>query len=124
MRRMIGIVPSTLGKHLCPTWSLSLEIKLPPAPGPTSFWAEHQVSPPSLVRLGILPRRKLALPLRALCRCILDRAAHRLLLLVLGLQLPLHVKVELALALDALLLHVADDALVHGLETPVTTTQS
>lgn len=47
----------------------------------------------------------------------LDGAPHRLLLLVLGLQLPLQVEVELPLALDALLLHVADDALVHCLES-------
>jgi len=40
---------------------------------------------------------------------------HALLLLVLRLELALHVEVELALALDALLLHVADYALVHGL---------
>lgn len=40
---------------------------------------------------------------------------HRLLPLVLGLELLLQLKVELALALDALLFHVADDALVHGL---------
>lgn len=35
--------------------------------------------------------------------------------LVLVFEGPLRVKVKLALALDALLLHVADDALVHGL---------
>lgn len=39
-------------------------------------------------------------------------------LLVLLLEGALHVKVELALALDALLLHVADDAFVHGLDCP------
>lgn len=42
-------------------------------------------------------------------------APHRLFLLVLGLQLPLQVEVELPLALDALLLHIADHALVHCL---------
>lgn len=36
-------------------------------------------------------------------------------LLVLCLEGPLHVEVELPLALDALLLHVADDSLVHRL---------
>lgn len=35
---------------------------------------------------------------------------------VLLLELTLHVKVELALTLDALLFHVSDDALMHCLE--------
>lgn len=40
---------------------------------------------------------------------------HCLLLLVLGFELPLDIEVGLALALDALLLHVTDHALVHCL---------
>lgn len=35
---------------------------------------------------------------------------------VLFLQLPLHLKVDLSFSLEPLLLHVADDALVHCLE--------
>lgn len=34
---------------------------------------------------------------------------------VFVLESPLHVKVELALTLNALLLHVADNTLMHGL---------
>lgn len=44
-------------------------------------------------------------------RCI----PHRLLAAVLGLEGALRVEVELALLLEALLLHVANDAFVHGL---------
>lgn len=43
------------------------------------------------------------------------RRPHALVLLVLGLQLLLQVEVELALAFDALLLHITDHALVHRL---------
>lgn len=57
-----------------------------------------------------------ALPLHAvLLLGGLDGAPNCLLLPILGLQLLLQVEVELPLALDALLLHVADDALVHCL---------
>lgn len=39
----------------------------------------------------------------------------RLLPLVLFFQLLLHIKVQLSLALDSLLFHISDYALVHGL---------
>ena len=38
---------------------------------------------------------------------------------VLLLEQALHVEVKLALLLDALLFHVTDDALVHGLQAPL-----
>lgn len=52
------------------------------------------------------------------------RAPDALLLLVLGLERPLQVKVELALLLEAHLLHVADHALVHRLGAVSTTEEA
>ncbi len=46
---------------------------------------------------------------------LIDRAVNSLLALVFGLEGTLHVEVELTLGLDALLLHVSHDALMHGL---------
>lgn len=43
------------------------------------------------------------------------RVVHRLFALELCLQLLLHIKVQLSLALDSLLFHIADDTFVHGL---------
>ena len=54
-------------------------------------------------------------PSRTLSCFATRTVSHTLFLLILGLELPLHGKVELALALDTLLLHVADHALVHCL---------
>lgn len=45
----------------------------------------------------------------------LRRRPHALFLFVFGFQLPLQVKVELALTLDALLFHISDHALMHSL---------
>lgn len=44
-----------------------------------------------------------------------QRVVNTLFELVLCLQLALHIKVQLSLSLDALSLHIADNALMHSL---------
>ena len=76
---------------------------------PPSFLSHHPLP-------RIVPRASLLSPCPARPSGPLRRAVpHCLLLLVLGFELPLDIEVGLALALDALLLHVTDHTLVHCL---------
>jgi hypothetical protein len=46
---------------------------------------------------------------------LVNSAVDSLLALVLGLERPLHIEIQLSFGLDSLLLHVPNDALVHCL---------